>query len=77
MRKTIHIPKAGKDKRIVIKDHVVEHEGKRWTIRAKADPRTKTLKVYDVYGDVSDLKLLREALQSFADSLALELYLTI
>lgn len=62
-----------KDNRVVFKDHRLAYEGQVWTINGKADPKTGQLKIYRIEGDVTKPALLREALQSLADSVGFAL----
>lgn len=57
------------DKRLQFNHHRVEHEGNVWNIDGKYDPQTNTLKVYRVYGDVTQPEVLDEALQILADDI--------
>jgi hypothetical protein len=59
------------DKRVTLNHHRVEHEGIVWNIDAKFDPATNTLKVYRVHGDVTQTKLLKEALEILTNELGL------
>jgi hypothetical protein len=67
--------KTKRDTRIVFNRHRIEHEGTSWIIDGKADPKTGTLKIYRVEGDVTKPERLKEALQALADSVGLKLAL--
>jgi hypothetical protein len=56
-----------KDPRISFVRHRLAYGGNVWFVTAKADPRTKTLKVTRIEGDITNNDLLCEALQSLAN----------
>lgn len=61
-------PLTPSDKRISYNHHRIEHEGSVWHIDAKYDLGASKLKVYHVYGDVSDKALLDDAIRLFMDA---------
>lgn len=60
-------------KESTLKNHRIEHEGKVWHIDGKIWPpsgnRRGLLKVYRIHGDVTDMKLFREAVELFTSTL--------
>lgn len=62
------MPTTDKDSRKQYTHHRIEHEGNVWHIDGKYNPDTKVLKVYKVYGDVTNPELLNEALEAFANA---------
>jgi hypothetical protein len=60
------------DKRLTLNNHRVEHEGNVWHVDAKFDTATNTLRVYRVYGDITQPAVLNDALQALADATGLQ-----
>ncbi len=57
-----------KDQRTQYNHARIEHEGNVWHIDAKYDPKTKKLRVYRVYGDITNQALLDEAISSWLNA---------
>lgn len=62
------------------RNHRITHEGHVWRIDAKAwhptGNRPGLFRVYRIHGDITNQKVLREALQLEADTLGLKLALS-
>lgn len=61
-----------KDRRVSLKNYLLEHEGYKWRIDAKVDPARHVLKVYRIEGSMANPRLLTDALQLLADSYGLK-----
>ena len=57
-----------KDTRLSFNYQRIEHEGNVWHIDAKLDPTTNKLKVYRVYGDITNQTLVNEAINLWLQS---------
>ena len=60
------------DKRLTLNHFRIEHEGVVWNVDAKFNPAASILKVYRVYGDITQPELLDEALQLLADEMGMK-----